>query len=135
MDPGQSQEAMKTMSDCLTAERCPLCKGPNGCRLATTATYKGPCWCEQTEVPEAMLSRLPKESVGRICVCASCVTEHHQTHGNRPVSEARDYYTDELGRVVFTEAYHLRRGYCCDQGCRHCPFDSTRKSPEAVICG
>ncbi len=24
--------------------------------------------------------------------------------------------------MVFTEAYHLRRGWCCESGCRHCPF-------------
>lgn len=24
--------------------------------------------------------------------------------------------------LVFTEAYHLRRGYCCNTGCRHCPY-------------
>ena len=24
--------------------------------------------------------------------------------------------------LVFTEAYHLRRGYCCNSGCRHCPY-------------
>jgi hypothetical protein len=24
--------------------------------------------------------------------------------------------------VVFTAAYHLRRGYCCGNGCRHCPY-------------
>ena len=24
--------------------------------------------------------------------------------------------------MVFTEAYHLRRGYCCNSGCRHCPY-------------
>jgi hypothetical protein len=24
--------------------------------------------------------------------------------------------------LVFTEAYHLKRGYCCDSGCRHCPY-------------
>jgi hypothetical protein len=23
---------------------------------------------------------------------------------------------------VFTQAYHLARGYCCGAGCRHCPF-------------
>ena len=22
----------------------------------------------------------------------------------------------------FTKAYHLRRGYCCDNGCKHCPY-------------
>lgn len=24
--------------------------------------------------------------------------------------------------MVFTEAYHLKRGYCCKNGCRHCPY-------------
>ncbi|MCY7350365.1 MAG: DUF5522 domain-containing protein [Cytophagaceae bacterium] len=33
-----------------------------------------------------------------------------------------DYYLDESERMVFTEAYHLGRGYCCKSGCRHCPY-------------
>ena len=28
----------------------------------------------------------------------------------------------ENGMYVFTEAYHLQRGYCCKSGCRHCPY-------------
>jgi hypothetical protein len=32
-----------------------------------------------------------------------------------------DFYL-EGGLMVFTAAYHLRRGYCCGNGCRHCPF-------------
>jgi hypothetical protein len=24
--------------------------------------------------------------------------------------------------LVFTAAYHLRRGYCCNSDCRHCPY-------------
>ena len=28
--------------------------------------------------------------------------------------------------LVFTELYHLRRGYCCGSGCRHCPFGDGR---------
>ena len=24
--------------------------------------------------------------------------------------------------MVFTEAYHQRRGYCCNSDCRHCPY-------------
>lgn len=35
-------------------------------------------------------------------------------------------YYIENGLIVFTEAYHLQRGYCCKSGCRHCPYD--RKS-------
>ena len=32
-----------------------------------------------------------------------------------------DFYY-ENGLVVFTASYHLKRGYCCNSGCRHCPF-------------
>ncbi len=24
--------------------------------------------------------------------------------------------------MIFTEAYHLRRGTCCNSDCRHCPY-------------
>lgn len=34
-----------------------------------------------------------------------------------------DYYTLADGRIVFTEQYHLKRGYCCGSGCKHCPYD------------
>ena len=32
-----------------------------------------------------------------------------------------DFYM-EGPYVVFTAAYHLRRGYCCNSDCRHCPY-------------
>ncbi len=34
-----------------------------------------------------------------------------------------DYYTLPDGRLVFTEMYHLKRGFCCGKGCRHCPYE------------
>ena len=36
--------------------------------------------------------------------------------------EPGDYYFDEKGRLVFTSQYHLKRGYCCKNNCRHCPY-------------
>ncbi len=32
-----------------------------------------------------------------------------------------DFYMDGP-YLVFTAAYHLKRGYCCHSGCRHCPY-------------
>lgn len=32
------------------------------------------------------------------------------------------YYLEE-GRVVFTPKYHIERGKCCGNKCRHCPYD------------
>ena len=45
--------------------------------------------------------------------------------------ENEDYYLDH-GLMVLTARYHVRRGYCCEQGCRHCPYteepkDNSRK--------
>ncbi|HET8738086.1 MAG TPA: DUF5522 domain-containing protein [Pricia sp.] len=36
--------------------------------------------------------------------------------------EDGDFYLSEEGYKVFTEIYHLKRGYCCESGCRHCPY-------------
>lgn len=33
------------------------------------------------------------------------------------------YYINEDGLIVFTAQYHLEKGYCCGNGCRHCPFE------------
>ena len=33
-----------------------------------------------------------------------------------------EYYFNEQGYMVFTEYYHKKRGYCCKNGCKHCPF-------------
>jgi hypothetical protein len=40
-----------------------------------------------------------------------------------PTDELRpeDFY-QEGPYLVFTAAYHLRRGYCCNSDCRHCPY-------------
>ena len=36
--------------------------------------------------------------------------------------EPGDYYWSPEGYLVFTERYHLKRGHCCGNRCRHCPF-------------
>ena len=33
-----------------------------------------------------------------------------------------DYYIDKDGNLVFTETYPLKRGTCCKNKCRHCPW-------------
>lgn len=37
--------------------------------------------------------------------------------------EGEHYYLNEEGLFVLTEKYHLARGYCCGNGCKHCPYD------------
>ena len=38
------------------------------------------------------------------------------------LTENVDYYTED-GLFVFTGEYLRKRGYCCKNGCRHCPYD------------
>lgn len=40
---------------------------------------------------------------------------------NGPGLAPEDYYL-EGACLVFTAAYHLKRGSCCGSGCRHCPY-------------
>ena len=37
--------------------------------------------------------------------------------------EGKDFYYNEDGLFVFTEQYHLDQGYCCGNGCLHCPYN------------
>ncbi len=34
-----------------------------------------------------------------------------------------DFYYNDKGLMVFTERYHLEKGYCCGMGCLHCPYE------------
>lgn len=40
---------------------------------------------------------------------------------NDRYKEEIHYYLDG-DRVVFTALFHLERGQCCGNGCRHCPY-------------
>ncbi len=37
--------------------------------------------------------------------------------------EGEDYYFNEQGFIVLTEKYHLQKGFCCGNGCKHCPYN------------
>jgi hypothetical protein len=39
------------------------------------------------------------------------------------IEEGLDYYYNDEGMMVLTAHYLLNRGYCCGNGCKHCPFD------------
>jgi hypothetical protein len=93
------------------------------------------CWCN--EFP-AIMSLDPL----RNCYCPNCLKEaviskieaymNNLTPENiskimalgkpeKPV-EGIDYYINEDGLFVFTSWYHLRRGDCCGNNCKHCPY-------------
>jgi hypothetical protein len=42
-----------------------------------------------------------------------------------PILELKEnlHFYKENGLMVLTERYHLSRGTCCGNACRHCPFE------------
>ena len=54
---------------------------------------------------------------------------YRMTHFKKhvPVADG-DYYLTPEGYRCFTEQYHLKRGYCCESGCRHCPYGFDKKT-------
>ena len=100
------QPVTKTCSGCGAAFDC----GPD---------ESGPCWCTARPAFEP-------DPKFRDCLCPTCLafqTEQRAAGALRmPLIEGEDYYV-EGAAFVFTAAYHLKRGYCCGNGCRHCPYD------------
>ena len=120
---------------CTQPAHCPVCSAPNRCRLETGEAYKGPCWCERPTLSGAAMRRLLADLPEPRCLCESClqgIADDSEITWDELVARSRqarvppipiegDFYL-EGSAVVFTEQYHLRRGFCCGNGCRHCPF-------------
>ena len=63
---------------------------------------------------EPHVSRLPLDEPQR-----DLILERHA----RAMAADDDGYTDPVsGLFVLTAAYLRDRGFCCDRGCRHCPY-------------
>jgi hypothetical protein len=41
--------------------------------------------------------------------------------------EEKIHYYLEDGKIVFTEQYHINRGFCCGNNCRHCAYEPKHK--------
>jgi Family of unknown function (DUF5522) len=48
-----------------------------------------------------------------------------------PTELAPDEFYFDGPYLVFTAIYHLRRGYCCNSGCRHCPYEKADENTES----
>ena len=105
---------------------CPRCGGPFECNVTEGIT----CWCHQQKIAQATRDFL-QNSFYVDCLCSGCLAEidtmialkgHHPFPRKREqLVEGLHYYMDN-GYWVFTELYHLLRGYCCGNHCRHCAY-------------
>jgi len=63
---------------------------------------------------EPSLTRLPLDAPGR----AAALRAHEAALAAREPG----YRDPVTGYFVITAATHRERGYCCECGCRHCPY-------------
>jgi len=54
--------------------------------------------------------------------------------GKLPLVEGEDYYW-EGAVMVFTARFLSRRGYCCGNGCRHCPYELEKEKRGDEVAG
>jgi hypothetical protein len=52
------------------------------------------------------------------------VVKRISSHEEALVAGVDGYFDKESGFYVFTSEYHLARGACCSNDCRHCPFSA-----------
>ncbi|MDN5212217.1 DUF5522 domain-containing protein [Fulvivirgaceae bacterium BMA12] len=117
---------------------CPGCKTTFTCQPAGDVT----CWCEE-------LPAVSAGNEGDKCLCPHCLAKRIQekfkaapekaaTYLTKGVTkktintttdfkEGLDYYINEQGNWVFTTFYHLKKGYCCQNECKHCPYGYKKK--------
>ena len=43
------------------------------------------------------------------------------------------HYYIEGERVIFTALFHIQRGQCCGNGCRHCPYEPKYTKGKVVL--
>lgn len=112
-------------------KQCSQC----GSTLSCSAAESSSCWC--MDFPNV----LPTDAQAD-CLCPQCllkaiqskvnleidVIEIHQTaperatqFQNQPLIEGLDYEV-ENGLWVFSRWFHLKRGTCCGNQCRNCPY-------------
>ncbi len=109
----------KVCSNCTTTFECLSCNNEG-------------CWCLQ--YPPLLSCDLESD-----CMCPTCLSAvlENKTQdiiasgsidliNNLPKSnkliEGVDFYYTPEGYMCFTAFHHLKRGKCCGNGCRHCPY-------------
>ena len=112
-----------------------LCSECNAVLVCGSTQAGESCWC--VAYPAIMSADLQQD-----CLCADClskaiqekITEFIKTSSQQKViAIARKYrgndkliqgidYSVENNKYVFTQWYHLKRGSCCGNNCKNCPY-------------
>lgn len=108
---------------------CPRCNALFECKSGDIVN----CQCNIVRLSEETKRFLSKTLYD--CLCQKCLLEidqmvrFSQLHPLPPQKELMIeglHYYYENGYLVFTELYHLQRGYCCKNKCRHCAYGNKK---------
>jgi Family of unknown function (DUF5522) len=73
-------------------------------------------------VPELRDQHIERPHPLRLSPRHSRFAEIMERHAAAVAAGEPCYLDPSAGLSVFTAAFLANRGYCCDSGCRHCPF-------------
>lgn len=106
-------------------KKCPRCSVAFECRVNDIQN----CQCAGVKLTHDASAFLAKTAFD--CLCSTCLNQINlwveeakngpQFKSGNGLQENFHYYVQQ-GRYVFTELYHIQRGSCCGNGCRHCPY-------------
>ena len=102
---------------------CPKCQRTFECSVGSINL----CQCAEVRLSDATKAFLEQSYFD--CFCKNCLTKldeqvnlaQNESFPPKELIENVHYYM-ENSFFVFTEWYHLLRGYCCRSGCRHCAY-------------
>ena len=75
--------------------------------------------------PPRILGRPPGQGLGQLL--QGLETRGQELHADACASNLPSYTDPVTGYDVFTADFLRRRGYCCGNGCRHCPYPAAAK--------
>lgn len=51
---------------------------------------------------------------------------------SKPKLKDDEFYYSPEGYLVFTEKYLSKKGFCCQNGCKHCPYGFVKSKGRVV---
>ncbi len=117
----------------IVQKNCSTCGVVFSCGITESG---GDCWCNyfppifpmNPEVDCLCMDCLKKATINKIAEYVSRLTPEEALNNKAKdlpkiakQIEGIDFYI-ENGYHVFTTWHHLKRGSCCQNGCRHCPY-------------
>jgi hypothetical protein len=76
----------------------------------------------KSRIPQQQAEKQNKKTVRNFLNENKKICDDKKLPAKKDLVQGEDYYINEKGQWVFTALYHSKRGYCCNSGCKHCPY-------------